>query len=79
MAPRSRLLKHPEDVAIGVGDGGNQATAADIVSRLLHGGPRGGQLGQLGLDVRHLPEGDWEVMPCGPPPGTSPMCWPATS
>ncbi len=53
----SRVLKQPEDVAVGVGDGGHQAAAADVVRGLLHGGTRGGHLGQLRLDVRHVPVG----------------------
>src|SRR5208283_2262133 len=52
----SRVLKQPEDVAIGIGDGGHQAAATDVVRGLLHGGTRGGHLGQLRLDIRHLPE-----------------------
>src|SRR5580704_950118 len=54
---RSRVLKQSEDVAIGVGDGGHQAATTDIVRGFLHGGARGGHLGELRLDVRHLPEG----------------------
>src|SRR5216683_3108555 len=53
----SPVLKQPEHVAIGVGDGGHQATATDVVRGLLHGGTRGGHLGQLRLDVRHVPVG----------------------
>ena len=51
----SSVLKQPEDVAVGVGDGGHQATTTDVVRGLLHGGTRGGHLGQLRLDVRHVP------------------------
>src|SRR5438445_2521897 len=51
----STVLKQPEDVAIGVGDGGHQAAATDVVRGLLHGGTRGGHLGQLHLEVRHVP------------------------
>ena len=40
-----------------VGDGGNEAAAADVVRRLLHRGTRRGHLGQLRLDVRHVPVG----------------------
>src|SRR4051794_13610685 len=54
---RSSVLKQPEDVAIGVGDGGHHAAATDVVRGLLHGGTSGGHLGQLRLDVRHLPVG----------------------
>ena len=39
------VLKQPEDVAIGVGDGGHQAAATDIMRRLLHGGTGGSHLG----------------------------------
>ena len=53
----SSVLQQPEDVAIGVGDGGHQAAATDIVRGLLHRGTRGGHLGQLRLDVRHMPVG----------------------
>src|SRR5499425_2324107 len=31
------VLKQPEDVAVGVGDGGDQAAGADVVRRFLHG------------------------------------------
>jgi len=51
------VLKQPEDVAIRVGDGGHQAAATDVVRGLLHGGTGGGHLGQLRLDVRHVPVG----------------------
>jgi hypothetical protein len=54
---RSSVLQQPEDVAIGVGDGGHQAAATDVAHGLLHGGTRGGHLGQLRLDVRHVPVG----------------------
>src|SRR5437763_3762674 len=53
----SAVLENPEDVAVGVGDGGHQAAAADVVRGLLHDGARGGQLGQLRLDVRDVPVG----------------------
>src|SRR3989454_11377820 len=39
---QSSVLKQPEDVAIGVGDGGHQAAATDVVRGFLHGGTRGG-------------------------------------
>src|SRR5215813_4881507 len=51
------ILKQPEDVAVGVGDGGDQATATDVVRGFLYGGTRSGHLGQLRLDVRHVPVG----------------------
>src|SRR5262249_36522851 len=47
------VLKWPEGVAIGVGDVGHQAAAADVACGLLDGGTRGGYLGQLRLDVGH--------------------------
>src|SRR6266511_5390573 len=53
----SRVLKQPEDVAIGVGDGGHQAAPTYVARGFLHGGTRGGHLGQLRLDVRHVPVG----------------------
>src|ERR687895_673459 len=46
----SRVLEQPEDVAVGVGDGGHQAAAAHVVRRLVDGGARGGHLGQLRLN-----------------------------
>src|SRR5215831_14600289 len=46
------ILKQPEDVAVRVGDGGDQAAATDVVRGFLYGGTRGGHLGQLLLDVR---------------------------
>src|SRR5918997_3211407 len=51
------VLEQPEDVAVGVGDGGHQAAATHVVRGFLHGGTRGGYLGQLRLDVRHVPVG----------------------
>ena len=53
----SSVLDEPEDVAIGVGDRGHQPAATDVVRGLLHGGTRGSHLGQLRLDVRHVPVG----------------------
>ena len=38
-------------VAVGVGDGGHPAAAADAARGVLHGGARGGHLGQLRLEV----------------------------
>src|SRR5919198_249787 len=46
---RGGVLEQPEDVAVGVGDGGHQAAAADVARGLLHGGAGRGHLGQLGL------------------------------
>src|SRR6266700_7958719 len=57
VAMHSPVLKQPEDVAVGVGDGGHQATATDVAHGLLHGGTGSGHLGQLRLDVRHVPVG----------------------
>src|SRR3954452_10064905 len=37
----SSVLEQPENVAVGVGDRGHQAAAADVVRGLLHGGTRG--------------------------------------
>ncbi len=53
----SAVLQQPEDVAVGVGDGGDQAAATDVARGILHGGTGGGHLGQLRLDVRHVPVG----------------------
>ncbi|HXZ75616.1 MAG TPA: DUF1214 domain-containing protein [Streptosporangiaceae bacterium] len=53
----SWILKQPEDIAVGVGDGGHQPTATDVARRLLHGGTCSGHFGQLRLDVRHVPVG----------------------
>jgi hypothetical protein len=53
----SSVLKQPEDVAIWVGDGGHQAAAAYVAHGLLHRGTGRGHLGQLRLDVRHVPVG----------------------
>src|SRR5947209_124012 len=53
----SSVLKQPEDVAIGVGDGCHEAAATYVAHGLLHGGTGSGHLGQLRLDVRHLPVG----------------------
>src|SRR5215213_4715116 len=50
----SLVLKQPEDVAIGVGNGGHQAAATDVVRGLLYGSPRRGHLGQLRLNVWHV-------------------------
>src|SRR3954471_6612826 len=47
----SSVLKQPEDVAIGVGDGGHQAAATYVAHGLLHGRTGSGHLGQLRLDV----------------------------
>ena len=49
--------EQPEHVAVGVGDGGHQAAATDVVRGLLHRGACGGHLGQLRLEVRHVPVG----------------------
>src|SRR5215204_5921123 len=51
--PPSSVLKQPENVAIGVGNGGHQAATTDVSRGLFHGGTRGGHFGQLRLDVRH--------------------------
>src|SRR5579859_3928254 len=48
------VLDQAEDIAIGIGEAGHQAAAADVARRVLHGGPGRGHLGQLGLDVGHV-------------------------
>src|SRR5271155_3841483 len=53
----SSVLNQPEDVSVGVGEGGHQPATTDVVRGLLHGGARGGHLGQLRLNVRHVPVG----------------------
>src|SRR5215475_6401246 len=52
---RSPVLNQPEDVAVGVGEGGHEAATADVVRLLLHRGAGSGHLGQLRFDVRHVP------------------------
>src|SRR5215467_5229813 len=54
---RSSILNQPENIAVGVGEGGHLAAATNVARELLHGGTRGGHLGQLRLDVRYLPVG----------------------
>src|SRR4051812_20267514 len=54
---RSPVLQQPEDVAVGVADGGHQAAATHVVRGLLHRGTRGGHLGELRLDVGDVPVG----------------------
>src|SRR5208283_852150 len=54
----SPVLKQPEDVAVGVGDRGNQAAVADVTRGLVHSSTRSGQSGQLRLDIRHVPVGN---------------------
>src|SRR6516225_8872812 len=54
--PHSLVLNQPQDIAIGVGEGGHQAAATDVARGLLQGAARGYHLGQLRLDVRHLPD-----------------------
>src|SRR4051794_29810189 len=55
---RSSVLQQPEDVAVRVGDGGHETAAADVVGGLVHLGAGGGDLGELRLDVGHVPVGD---------------------
>src|SRR5918992_5062956 len=55
--PVSLVLNQPKDVAIGVGDCGRQPAATDVARGLLHGGTGSGHLGQLRLDIRHVPVG----------------------
>src|SRR6186713_2713956 len=59
----SAVLQQPEDVAVGVGERGYQAAAADVARGLLEGATRGGDLGQLRLDVGDVPVGDRRAHP----------------
>ena len=54
---RLGVLGQTEHVAVGVGDSGHQAAAAHVAGGILDRGTRGGDLGQLGLDFRHVPVG----------------------
>lgn len=49
-------MQEPEDVAVGAGDGGDEAPLADIVGGLVDGGARRRHLGQGRFDVGHVPE-----------------------
>src|SRR4051794_14000873 len=49
------VLDEAEDVAVGVGEGGDEATAAVLARGVLHGGAGGGHLGELRLDVGDVP------------------------
>src|SRR5215470_14846074 len=51
----SRVLDQPEDIAIGVSESGYQAAGTDVTRGLFDRGARGGHLGQLRFDVRHVP------------------------
>src|SRR5579872_5383187 len=51
------VLEQPEDVAIGIGDGGDQAAVADVARGLPHCGAGSGHLGELRLDVGNVPVG----------------------
>lgn len=53
----SLVLMQTEDIAVGVGDGGDETAATNVVRGLLNGGARSGQVSQLRLDVRHRPVG----------------------
>src|SRR5205085_3207291 len=54
----SSILHQTESAAVGVGDGCDQPAATNVARRLLHSGACGAHLGQLRLDVRHVPVGD---------------------
>src|SRR4051794_31083526 len=77
--PPSSVLKQPEDVAIGVADGSHQAAATHVARGLLHGGPGSGHLGQLRLDVRHVPVGHRRGHALRSTARHHPMCWPSAS
>src|SRR5215207_3504002 len=49
------VLKQPEKVAIRVADGCNEAAATDVAHGLGNGRSGRGHLGELRLDVRHVP------------------------
>ena len=53
----SGVLNQPEDVAVGVGERRHQTAAPDVARGLLQNGAGSGDLGQLRLDVRDMPEG----------------------
>src|SRR6266545_33336 len=61
------VLKQPENVAIRVADGGHQAAATDVAHGLGNGRSHRGRLGELRLDVRHVPESDRRGHPLRPP------------
>src|SRR3954453_7548428 len=54
----SAILQQTEDVAMGVGEGGHETAGADVVRGLGDGGPGSRHLGELRLDVGHVPVGD---------------------
>src|SRR3977135_186374 len=51
------VLDQAEDVAIRVGHAGHQAATTHVAGGLVQGGARGDHLGQLRVDVRHVPVG----------------------
>src|SRR4029453_3424773 len=55
--PLSSVLEQPEDVAVGISDGGHQAATTNVAYGVLHGGTGSGYLSELRLDVRHVPVG----------------------
>src|SRR4051794_13911411 len=57
VSPCSLVLDQSQHVAVGIGEGRDQPAPADVTRRVLHGGPGGRHLGQLGLDVAHVPMG----------------------
>ena len=75
----SWVLKKAEDVPVYIGEARYQSATTDVTWLLHHGATRGSYLCQLCLDVRNVPYVTGDVIPCGPPPGTSPMCCPAAS
>src|SRR5581483_12528566 len=54
----SGVLEQPDDVAVRVREGGDAAAAADLAHGFVDGATGGRHLGQLGLDVVHLPVRD---------------------
>lgn len=65
----SWILDQTEDVPVGVGHSGDQAATTDLPGGLVDAGARRGDLGQLRLDVRHVPIGHWRGHPLGTTPG----------
>src|SRR5690349_2907676 len=51
------VLDQTEDVAVEVGERGDEPSAADVLRRLLHRGSGLGHLGELALDVGDVPVG----------------------
>src|SRR3954469_9055546 len=55
---RGSVLDQPEDVAVRITERGHETAAADVVGGLVGAGAGGRHLGQLRLDVGHVPVGD---------------------